>query len=38
MIIDPATVDHAKTLIDMVYDGEIIEEEDLILPEVTENN
>lgn len=38
MIIDPATVDHAKTLIDMVYDGEIIEDEDLVLPEVTENN
>lgn len=32
MIIDPATVDHAKTLINMVYDGETIEEEDLILP------
>jgi len=32
MIIDPATVDHAKTLIDMVYDGEVIEDEDLILP------
>lgn len=38
MIIDPATVDHAKTLIDMVYDGEIIEDEDLVLPEKTENN
>ena len=38
MIIDPATVDHAKTLIDMVYDGEVIEAEDLVLPakEVTE--
>lgn len=38
MIIDQATVDHAKTLIDMVYDGEIIEDEDLVLPEMTENN
>lgn len=38
MIIDPETVEHAKTLIDMVYDGEIIEDEDLVLPEKTENN
>lgn len=36
MIIDPATVDHAKTLINMVYEGETIEEEDLVLP--TEEN
>jgi LCP family protein required for cell wall assembly len=38
MIIDPNTVDHAKTLIDMVYDGEVIEEKDLELPEVKESN
>ena len=38
MIIDPATVDHAKTLIDMVYDGETIEEEDLVLPTTEEKN
>lgn len=36
MIIDPATVDHAKTLINMVYEGETIEDEDLVLP--TEEN
>ena len=38
MNIDPATVDHAKTLIDMVYDGENITEEDLILPTEQQNN
>lgn len=38
LIIDPATVDHARTLIDMVYEGEVIEEEDLELPVVNENN
>lgn len=32
MIPDEATVDHAKTLIQMIYDGETIEEEDLKVP------
>lgn len=32
MIPDEATVDHAKTLIQMVYDGEVIEPEDLVVP------
>lgn len=32
MRLNQATVDHAKTLIEMVYDGEIIEESDLTVP------
>ncbi len=32
MILDDRTIDHAKTLIQMVYDGETIEEEDLMVP------
>lgn len=32
MVPDEATVDHAKTLIDMVFSGETIEEEDLVVP------
>ena len=38
LMIDQATVDHAKTLIDMVYDGEIIEAEDLVLPTESQKN
>lgn len=38
MIIDPATVDHAKKLINMVYEGEVIEAEDLVLPAETQKN
>ena len=38
MIIDQSTIDHAKTLIDMVYEGETIEEEDLVLPTTEEKN
>ena len=36
--LDSATIDHAKTLIDKVYEGEVIEEEDLVLPEGNWNN
>ena len=32
MVPNEATVEHAKTLIDMVYDGETIEEDDLKVP------
>ena len=39
MIPDEASVEHAKTLVQMVYDGEILEDEDLEIPEeeTTEN-
>ena len=33
MIPDEASVEHAKTLVQMVYDGEILEDEDLEIPE-----
>ena len=32
MVPDDASVEHAKTLIEMVYDGETIEEDDLKVP------
>lgn len=33
MVPDEITIEHAKTLIEKVYEGETIEEEDLVLPE-----